>query len=69
LIVHNCYFLSKIAGQSITEGFIGSGLTFEHGTLQFLTGIVSVIDPYTNDLVAVFTNVNHHIQWIRERLL
>lgn len=56
-------------GHSITEGFIGSGLTYEHGTLQFLTGIVSVTDPYSNDLVAVFTNVSHHIQWIRERLL
>ncbi|XP_029343828.1 modular serine protease isoform X3 [Acyrthosiphon pisum] len=55
--------------QSITEGFIGSGLTFEHGAIQFLTGIASVMDPYTNDLVAVFTDVSHHIQWIRERLL
>uniref|UniRef100_A0A2H8TX70 Notecarin-D2 n=1 Tax=Melanaphis sacchari TaxID=742174 RepID=A0A2H8TX70_9HEMI len=50
--------------QNINEIFIGSSLTYEHGTLQFLTGIVSVMNPSTNDLFAVFTDVSHHIQWI-----
>lgn len=69
--MHNIvkYFKFVFSGHSITEGFIGSGLTYKHGTLQFLTGIVSVTDPYTNDIVTVFTDVIHHIQWIRERLL
>ncbi|XP_025198052.1 modular serine protease-like isoform X2 [Melanaphis sacchari] len=53
-------------GQGVHQGDSGAGLTFVHNSLHFLTGIVSVKDPATNDSIAVFTDVNRHIGWIYE---
>ncbi|XP_060870975.1 modular serine protease-like isoform X2 [Metopolophium dirhodum] len=53
-------------GQGVREGDSGAGLTFLHTSSYYLTGVVSVKDPNTNNSIAVFTDVKHHIQWIRE---
>lgn len=55
-----------ISGQGVHEGDSGAGLTYVHNSLSYLTGIVSVKDPNTNDSVAVFTDINFHVRWIRE---
>lgn len=53
-------------GQGVHQGDSGAGFTFEHSSLHFLTGIVSVKDAATNDSIAVFTDVSRHISWIHE---
>ncbi|XP_060870478.1 modular serine protease-like isoform X1 [Metopolophium dirhodum] len=55
-----------ISGQGVHQGDSGAGFTFEHSSLHFLTGIVSVKDATTNDSIAVFTDVSRHISWIHE---
>jgi len=57
---------SDILGQGVHQGDSGAGLTFVHSSLHFLTGIVSVKDANTNDSIAVFTDVSHHVGWIHE---
>ncbi|XP_026815136.1 uncharacterized protein LOC113555042 isoform X2 [Rhopalosiphum maidis] len=54
------------SGQGVREGDSGAGLTFNHFDFYYLTGIVSLKDPNTNNSIAVFTNVRHHIKWLRE---
>lgn len=55
-----------VTGQGVQEGDSGSGLTYEHNSLYYLTGVTSVKDPNTNDSIAIFTDVRYHIQWIRK---
>jgi hypothetical protein len=58
--------ISLISGQTVLQGDSGAGLTFLHSNSYYLTGLVSVKDPNTNHSIAVFTNVKHHIKWLRE---
>ncbi|XP_060874108.1 uncharacterized protein LOC132947887 isoform X2 [Metopolophium dirhodum] len=53
------------SGQEVSDGNSGAGLSFIHSKLYYLTGIASVKDPETNNSVTVFTEIRHHIQWIR----
>uniref|UniRef100_A0A2S2NDB4 Mannan-binding lectin serine protease 2 n=1 Tax=Schizaphis graminum TaxID=13262 RepID=A0A2S2NDB4_SCHGA len=53
-------------GQGVDQGDSGSGLTYLHFEFYYLTGVVSVKDPNTNNSIAVFTDVKRHIQWIRD---
>ncbi|XP_060836526.1 modular serine protease-like isoform X1 [Rhopalosiphum padi] len=53
-------------GQGVHQGDSGAGLTYLHFESYYLTGVVSVKDPNTNNSIAVFTDVKRHIQWIRE---
>jgi len=46
-------------------GDSGAGLSFLHSDSYYLTGVVSVKDPETNNSIATFTDVKYHIQWIR----
>ena len=65
----NFFYLNKISlisGQGVREGDSGAGLTFLHSNFYYLSGVVSVKDPNTNNSIAVFTDVKYHIQWIRE---
>lgn len=55
-----------ISGQGVHEGDSGAGLTHAHGISHYLTGVVSVKDPMTDDSLAVFTNVSYHIGWIHD---
>jgi len=55
---------SDILGQGVHEGDSGAGLTFVYGSSHFLTGIVSLKDTSTDDTIAVFTDVSHHVDWI-----
>jgi len=55
-----------ILGQGVHQGDSGAGLTYLHFESYYLTGVVSVKDPNTNNSIAVFTDVKRHIQWIRE---
>ncbi|XP_029345751.1 mannan-binding lectin serine protease 2 [Acyrthosiphon pisum] len=52
-------------GQGVLNGDSGAGLSFLHSNSYYLTGVASVKDPEKNDSVAVFTEIKHHIQWIR----
>jgi len=49
----------------VDVGDAGAGLTFKHADSYYLTGIVSVKDPNTNNSITSFTDVKYHIQWIR----
>ncbi|CAI6344248.1 unnamed protein product [Macrosiphum euphorbiae] len=53
-------------GQGVGTGDSGAGLSFLHSNSYYLTGVVSIKDPNTKNSIAVFTEVKHHIQWIRE---
>jgi len=64
LSIMNKIFL--VSGQGVGKGDTGAGLCFLHSNSYYLTGIVSIKDPNTNNLIAVFTDVRYHIQWIRE---
>ncbi|XP_003244613.1 venom prothrombin activator notecarin-D2 [Acyrthosiphon pisum] len=52
-------------GQGAHQGDSGASLSFSHSNLYYLTGVASVKDSNTNNSIAVFTEVKHHIQWIR----
>ncbi|XP_003240403.1 trypsin-1 [Acyrthosiphon pisum] len=54
-----------VSGQGMGKGDSGAGLCFFHSGSYYLTGLASTKDPNTNNSVAVFTEVKHHIQWIR----
>jgi len=54
-----------VSGQGVGSGDSGAGLCFLHSKSYYLTGVVSNKDPNTNNSIAVFTEVKHHIQWIR----
>lgn len=54
-----------VSGQGASKGDSGAGLCFVHSNTYFLTGVVSLKDPNTTNSIAVFTDVKHHIQWIR----
>jgi len=54
-----------VSGQGVSKGDSGAGLCFVHSNSYFLTGIVSMKDPNTVNSIAVFTEVKHHIQWLR----
>lgn len=57
--------LSLVSEPGADVGYSGAGLCFLHSNSYFLTGIVSIKDPTSNNSDAVFTDVKHHIQWIR----
>jgi len=56
--------MADILGQGVHKGDSGAGLTFVHNSLHFLTGVVSLKDASTNDSIALFTDVRHHVDWI-----
>jgi len=62
-IMNKIYFVS---GQGVNDGDSGSGLSFLHSNLYYLTGVASVKDPDTNNSIALFTDVKHHIGWINK---
>lgn len=49
------------------EGDSGSGLIFLHSQSYFLTGILSLKQQFSNNSIAVFTDVKNHVQWIHEK--
>ncbi|CAH1715675.1 unnamed protein product [Aphis gossypii] len=51
-------------GQGVHRGDSGGGLTFEHNSLHFLTGVVSLKDASKNESFALFTDVSSHVDWI-----
>jgi len=57
--------ISLVSGPGVDVGDSGAGLCFIHSNSYYLTGVVSIKDPTTNNSIAVFTEVKHHIQWIR----
>lgn len=59
------YKIFLILGQGVLIGDSGAGLCFLHSGSYYLTGVVSVKDPYTNNSIAVFSEVKYHMQWIR----
>ncbi|XP_029344850.1 modular serine protease-like [Acyrthosiphon pisum] len=52
-------------GQGLGRGDSGAGLCFLHSKSYFLTGVVSIKDPTSNNSIAVLTEIKYHIQWIR----
>jgi len=48
----------------VSKGDSGAGLCFLHHDSYYLTGVVSMKDPNSNNSIAVFTEVKYHIQWI-----
>jgi len=54
------------SGQGVNVGDSGAGLCYLHSDAYYLTGIASVKDPYTNNSIATFTDVQYHIPWIRK---
>jgi len=54
-----------VSGPGVGKGNRDAGLCFLHSNSYYLTGIVSMKDPNTDNSIAVFTEVKHHIQWIR----
>ncbi|XP_029345055.1 uncharacterized protein LOC100167148 isoform X2 [Acyrthosiphon pisum] len=61
-----CAGSTLVSGQGLDQGDSGSGLCFFHSGSYYLTGLVSIKDPSTNNSIAVFTEVKYHIRWIRE---
>jgi len=57
--------ISLVSGQGASKGDSGAGLCFLHSNSYYLTGVVSVKDPNTNNSLSVFTEVKYHIRWIR----
>jgi len=49
----------------VGKGYGGGGLSFLHSNLYYLTGVVSIKDPNTNNSISIFTEVKYHIKWIR----
>ncbi|XP_029342388.1 uncharacterized protein LOC115033024 isoform X1 [Acyrthosiphon pisum] len=60
-----CAGSALVSGQGLGKGDSGAGLSFLHSNLYYLTGIVSIKDPNTENSIAVFTEIKYHIQWIR----
>lgn len=50
----------------MNRGDAGAGLTYSHSNTYYLTGVVSVKDPNTDNQIALFTEIKYHIPWIRE---
>jgi len=53
-------------GPGVRKGDSGAGLMFLHSNFYYLTGVVSLKDPNTNNSMAVFTDIKYHLQWVRE---
>jgi len=64
-----CITFSLVPGKGVGQGDSGAGLTFLHSDTYYLTGVLSVKDPDTDNSVAVFTNIKFHVQWIRGLLI
>lgn len=47
------------------SGDSGASLSFLHHNSYYLIGVVGTKDLEINDSFAVFTEVKHHIEWIR----
>lgn len=47
------------------QGDSGASLCFLHSNTYYLTGLASTKDPERNNSITVFTDVRHHIGWIR----
>jgi len=54
-----------VSGERVLQVDSGAGLSFLHSNSYYLTGVASIKDQETNNSVAVFTEVKHHIKWIR----
>lgn len=68
-ILSNIKVKSLISGPGVNSGDSGAGLTFSHdNAFHYLTGVASVKNPKESESIAVFTNVAHHISWIRTLL-
>ncbi|XP_060871702.1 uncharacterized protein LOC132945906 isoform X2 [Metopolophium dirhodum] len=52
-------------GGGVLQGDSGAGLSFLYSNSYYLTGVASIKDQESNDSVAVFTEIKHHIKWIR----
>ncbi|CAH1707810.1 unnamed protein product [Aphis gossypii] len=52
--------------QKPTVDFSGAGITFVHSNYFYLTGVTSVKYPNINSSVIVFTDIYHHVKWIRK---
>lgn len=61
------YKISLVSGKGVGVAFSGAGLTFMHYNSHYLTGIacLAIKDSTTNDSITVFTDIEHHVQWIR----
>jgi len=46
--------------------FSGAGITFVHSNYFYLTGVTSVKNPNANSSIIVFTDIYHHVKWIRK---
>jgi len=62
LSITNKLFL--ISGQGVNREDSGAGLCFLHQGSYYLTGIVSIKEPNSNNSIAVFREVKYHMQWI-----
>ncbi|XP_060840496.1 uncharacterized protein LOC132921476 isoform X1 [Rhopalosiphum padi] len=62
-----CAGSALVPGQDMGEGDSGSGLIFLHSQSYFLTGILSLKQQFSNNSIAVFTDVKNHVQWIHEK--
>jgi hypothetical protein len=60
------YKICLVSGQGLGEGDSGSGLAYLHSMSYYLTGVLSLKEPNSNNSIAVFTDVKYHVQWIRE---
>ncbi|XP_060840495.1 uncharacterized protein LOC132921475 [Rhopalosiphum padi] len=61
-----CAGSALVSGQGLGEGDSGSGLAYLHSMSYYLTGVLSLKEPNSNNSIAVFTDVKYHVQWIRE---
>ncbi|XP_029345085.1 uncharacterized protein LOC100572756 isoform X1 [Acyrthosiphon pisum] len=60
-----CAGSTLVSGQGVDKGYSGAGLCFFHSDSYYLTGVVSIKDPSTNNSITVFTEVKYHIRWVR----
>jgi len=60
-----CAGSTLVSGQDLDEGDSGSGLSFLHSKSYYLTGVLSLKETSSNNSIALFTDIKHHILWIR----
>jgi len=59
------YKIYLVLGREMGEGDSGAGLTFLHSEFYYLTGVLSLREKYSNNSIAVFTDIKYHVEWIR----
>ncbi|XP_022162705.1 limulus clotting factor C-like [Myzus persicae] len=60
-----CAGSELVSGEGVGQGDNGASLCFLHSNTYYLTGLASTKDPERNNSITVFTDVRHHIGWIR----